>query len=165
MVYKTFFGSAFAGKGIGLWRSCWDRNGLSSRVRRPPLFMCRIYLVAYKFRFDFILWREPSASCTSDRSADATHPSLMIVAHPQQQALTSVATLLAIPTFNNQRPIQTQSLFYSSTGSFAIIQKASRTSRSSAYQLPEGQTISLPSSRTEKSRKPIVASKIKPGVS
>ena len=22
-------------------------------------FMCRIYLVAYKFRFDFILWREP----------------------------------------------------------------------------------------------------------
>ena len=39
-------------------------------------FMCRIYLVAYKFRFDFILWREPSASYGSDRSAQYHTPNV-----------------------------------------------------------------------------------------
>lgn len=37
-------------------------------LEEPPTsatFMCRIYLVAYKFRFDFILWREPSMMCAS----------------------------------------------------------------------------------------------------
>ena len=46
-------------KGIGLCR-VFERD-----LRRSATFMCRIYLVAYKFRFDFVLWREPSASCAS----------------------------------------------------------------------------------------------------
>ena len=55
-------------KGIGLCR-VFERD-----LRRSATFMCRIYLVAYKFRFDFILWRELSASYGSDRSAQYHTP-------------------------------------------------------------------------------------------
>jgi hypothetical protein len=59
MVYKTC-GYAFVGfvepRGIGFCRA-FEESPTSAT------FMCRIYLVAYKFRFDFILWREPCASC------------------------------------------------------------------------------------------------------
>ena len=46
-------------EGIGM---CRPLRGISDC---SATFMCRIYLVAYKIRFDFIPWREPSTSCAS----------------------------------------------------------------------------------------------------
>lgn len=41
---------------------CRPLRGISDS---SATFMCRRYLVAYNFIFDFILWREPSTSCAS----------------------------------------------------------------------------------------------------
>lgn len=78
-------------------------------------FMCRIYLVAYKFRFDFILWREPCASCASDCSVPYPHRRWPIVASPAQQAPSSVAILMINATLKSQRSPQTRGSLHSST--------------------------------------------------
>lgn len=142
-----------AQKGIGLRRS-WDRSGLSSRVRRPPLFMCRIYLVAYKFRFDFILWREPSASCAFVVVPRDKHRSSRIVASPPQ-ATCLIFRSHAHGDFHSQQPKTDPVQFPPTAGlapSHAYTSPRTLANRSPA-QRKEGHTISLPS-RTEKSRKP-----------
>jgi len=62
-VQDIFLGSAFA------WiqgnKGHWIVSVFERDLRRSATFMCRTYLVAYKFRFDFIRWREPSTSCAS----------------------------------------------------------------------------------------------------
>jgi len=150
---------------------CWVRGtkralefvGLEREFRRPPPFMCRIYLVAYKFRFDFILWREPCAQRDSGCSVRQYTPRVNNVTSSTQQASSSTALLIAISALNNQKTDAALSLSYSSIGFFACIHEKPCIM---AGQVPT--SVRVPDKilmvQNKKGIEPIVASR-KPGVS
>jgi hypothetical protein len=131
-----------------------DRSWVVFWSPRLPPFMCRIYLVAYKFRFDFILWREPSERCASGCNARRRPVKLNNCGISTTSNMSHLLQpcVWRFPLQTTKRPAQTRSVSYSSTDSFACRKKASRASRSDTCQQKEGQIISSPSRTKQRKR-------------